>query len=110
MRMRMRRATAGTVLGAALVLGAVPTAQAQPAAGGSGPASAAAPSCRSSWSDVNTYAAQCSGASSTRFYSWAECNNGAIVFGATKYANGSQSYAYCAGKGGFSGYGGWVIL
>ncbi|MFI8008389.1 hypothetical protein [Streptomyces sp. NPDC086010] len=69
----------------------------------------AAVSCRTSWSDSNTYAAQCSGTPSTKFYAWAECNNGQIVFGTSKYANGSQSYAYCAGKGGFTGYGGWVV-
>lgn len=103
--MRLRHAIAGSVLAAAVVLGAVPAAQAAPA----GESGAAAATCRTSWYDSNTYAAQCSGAASTKFYAWAECNNGDIVFGQTKYANGSQSYAYCAGKGGFSGYGGWVV-
>ncbi|MFD4788842.1 hypothetical protein ACFWN1_17645 [Streptomyces sp. NPDC058459] len=50
-----------------------------------------------------------SGAPSTKFYAWAECNDSEIAFGQKKYANGSQSYAYCAGKGGFCGYGGRVV-
>ncbi|MFD5919464.1 hypothetical protein ACFVYP_37020 [Kitasatospora sp. NPDC058201] len=104
--MQIRRAVAGAAIGAALVLGAVPAAQAQTSSPG---ASLAAARCASNWSDINTFSVTCSGAAGTKFYAVAECGNGSIVFGAKKYANGSSSYAYCAGKGGFTGYGWWVV-
>jgi len=66
------------------------------------------------WHDVNTYGAgPCTGFSAgDQMQASAQCNNGSWAYGNTVSAtNGSKSYAYCAGKGGYKlGTGGYVVF
>jgi hypothetical protein len=65
------------------------------------------------WHDSNTYGISCKGfASGDAQEASAQCNNGQWVHGNMVSAtNGSWSYAYCAGKGGYKlGTGAYVVF